>query len=268
MRASIRLLVAALALSVAAVACGDDDGGDVLASSQASTDGDTATSDAAAADDAVADDSMADDSTESSVAMSGDSDSEWCRRIREIRDSDEPSPLDLSFTGFDPATLEAQFTTNLGVMQEWADGAPPEIDDQVDTMLQAYTTFVDLASEAEWNMVALGTDPEFIETFDDPAIEQAANDIDAYSRDVCGVDFAEIQDVPSTSTGGGEADDLVTAVLDAMDLPTEMLTTEQAACMSEQLTPAFSDGVPSGPDGLSTDQSAAIGVAMAVCGFG
>ena len=255
MRVPIRILVVALA-TLLAVACGGDDDGDVLASSDASTDAESAP----ATEDTTGDDNE---------AMTGDGDSEWCERIREVQDSDEPSPLNFSFTGLDPATLETQFTDNLEVVEEWADTAPPEIDDQVATMLETYTSFVELASDAEWNLIALGSDPEFLAIAEDPAIQQAANDIDAYSRDVCGIDFGvPAQTVPAPAPGtDDDAAGMVDEFLSQFGLPAGFLNDEQLACMEGELSKAFPDGLPEDLT-LTADNLELFDTAGSACGIG
>jgi hypothetical protein len=270
----IRAMAIAAVLAVLAVGCGGDDEGEVTSAAVTDDESAETTSDATTGDDSAgdattgdADDDGTDDAGGDDQAMTGDGGSEWCQRIREAQESGEDNPLDLGLTNLDPASVEEFFTENLALMDEWRDAAPPEIDDQVETMYGAYQTFVERAEEAEWNLLVLGADPELLEIIEDPAIEQAADDIDAYSRDVCGVDFAAGAAATPTAPTGGDVDaTLAAGVLEALGLPTDGLSADQAVCMSDELAAAFPDGPPSGP-GFSTDQSAALGVAMAVCGF-
>jgi len=251
---SIRVLVAAVALALLAAACGSGDEAQVgsapVTSDDQGTDGSTDATDDAGA------------------AMTGDGDSEWCQAIREIQESGEANPMDFGFTGLDPASMEAYFTGNLAMMDDWRNAAPPEIDQQVETMYGLYSSFIDLAEAAEWNVAAMGSDPEFMELVSDPAIEQAANDIDAYSRDVCGVDLIAVE-TPSPSVPAGDADasGLAGEFLGQFGLPPNFLSDQQLECLNGELAKAFPGGLPENLT-LNAETLEVFDTAGAACGVG
>ena len=110
-------------LAILAVACGGSDD---------ATDDPTTTTVAPSSDDTTS--TTADETTTTTAAtVSGDSDSEYCERVREARAS-EQSPLDFSFFGKSPEEIEAQFEENLEIFAEWPAIAPPEIKEDAETM--------------------------------------------------------------------------------------------------------------------------------------
>jgi hypothetical protein len=252
---SMRVLVAAVALALLAAACGSGDEAEVgsapVTSDDEGADGSTETTDDAGA------------------AMTGDANSDWCQAMREVQESGDANPMDFGFTGLDPASMEAYFTGNLAMMDDWRNAAPPEIDQQVETMYGLYSSFVDLAEAAEWNVAVMGSDPEFMELVSDPAVEQAANDIDAYSRDVCGVDLITIE-TPGASVpaaGGGDASGLAQEFLGQFGLPPNFLTDQQLECLNGELAEAFPDGLPEDL-ALTAETVEVFDTAGAACGIG
>lgn len=243
-----------LALTLVTAACGGDEGDDAAAldddqieDGDQSQDGDQSGDGDQSQDDADA--GAGDDNSFATTieAMSGDSGSDWCERIRSAIESDEPSPLSFDFIGKSPDELQAQFETNLSVMEEWADVAPGEIDADVDVMVDTYRTFVDMGEAAGWNIQAMSSDPTFSEAFEDDAIETAADRIDAYSTEVCGVDFSQAGAAATPEPGAG-GDDTVTQLLTLLGLPPNFVPAEQRACMSDALAAAgaFPDGIEPG----------------------
>ena len=237
-----KLWIVFVALALVAAACGGDEneadaqaGGDQLASTDADTGGAGQTDDGAA----------------SGSSASGDPDSEWCRAVRSAADG-EASPLDLDLLGLTPEELEARFTENVALIEEWEATAPPEIEADVTAMADAFRTLVSLADAAEWDLLVMGTDPAFLEAFDVGELGPAADRIDAYSRDVCGVDLG-VSDVdglgggtsstPSVPAVGADGD-LADQVMGLFGLSADVLAPDQVDCLNEQLGQQYPDGIP------------------------
>lgn len=235
-----------LAIGLVAAACGGDDEPELASA-------DTSDTDASAADDAgdgspddgAADETAAEatDDNDDEPAMSGDSGSAWCDAIR----SEPDSGPDFNLLGLSPDQIEVTFTSNVAAIERWEDMAPPEISNQVTTLADAFRSLVGQAEEANWDLAVLANDPDFFATFDAPEIGAAADDIDAYARDVCGVDLeAAIDDgasAPDASTAPA-GDDLASQFLAEFGLPPGFLTPDQLECVNAELEVAFPDGVP------------------------
>ena len=246
MRNGLMILVVAVLL---VAACGSDDGDEVELGSTGGDVEETSSDDTGG--DAAGGDGTGEDGTggdEPDEAMTGDSGSDWCEAVRSAA-AEEDSPLDFDLLGLTPEELEARFTENVAVLEEWEAQAPPEIESQVTTMVDAFRTVVSLAEEAEWDLMTLGTDPAFIEAFDSAELEAAADDIDRYSRDVCGVDLAGAGagagaaggTDPSVPSAGGDA---ASDFLETFGLPPNFLTEDQLACVTAELEAAFPQGIP------------------------
>lgn len=238
-----RVLMTIVVLALAAAACGGDDDGEI-----ASTVDDAVAAEETTADDESAGDGSTDDGQgDAAEPATGDPGSDWCDAVRSAEQG-EASPLDFDILGLSPEELEARFTDNIAVLEEWEAKAPPEISDQVTTLVDAFRTVVSLAEDAEWDLLALGTDPAFLAAFDTAELEAAADDIDRYSADVCGVDLgvaatgateSTMPTIPEPADG-----DAVAQFLAAFGLPPSFLTDEQTACLNRELEGAFPGGVP------------------------
>jgi len=232
----IRVLVLVLALVLVATACGGGDSDDTTTTTAAASDGG---SDGGSNTTTTA----ADTTTTTEASVSGDSDSTWCRELRRVSEETE-GPGAINFLTATPDELQETFEAVLGAFTEAADSAPPEIADDVDVLLAAYESFVEKGNEVEWNLLALADDPDFAATFEDPAIEQAADRIDAYGRDVCGVDFSSFADAggaapPPPGGGDADADDPVSIVLSTIGIPRALFTDEQIECVTDELGEEF-----------------------------
>lgn len=181
--------------------------------------------------------------TTTAAPVSGDGDSEYCKRVREAQASDE-SPLDFSFFGKSPQEIEAQFEQNLETFAEWPAIAPPEIKDDVETVFDFYTQFVERGNELEWNLAAMADDEVFNNAFDDPALNAAAMNVDNYTREVCGVDF----DQPSTAPPSAGNDDALGELLGDLGLPipANLLSEENLECLSTELEPLLASEIGEG----------------------
>jgi hypothetical protein len=175
--------------------------------------------------------------------MTGDNGSEWCDGVR--AGAEEASPLEFNLLGLSPEQIEVRLTGNVALLEDWHAQAPPEIEDDVGILVDAFRTMVELAEEAEWDLVALGSDPAFAETFEDDDLERATDRIDAYSRDVCGVDLRASdpgQGTPPTLPTGG--DDAASQMLALFGIPSDVLPSDQVDCLNDELAAAFPDGLP------------------------
>lgn len=233
-----KVFVIAVGLMLVAAACG---GGDSSSDTQTS---DTSTTTTTSGGDGGS--GASDTTTTTAEQVSGDSGSTWCDRIREAQDNADENPINFNFFGMTPEQLEAQFETNLEIYEEWADIAPSEIDDDVDTILNAFRLWFERASALEWDFLALAEDAEFIAAFEDAAVVTAANNIDAYNRDVCGVDFTSIADPGGPPTTADVGDDPIAIALNAFQLPASLLSEDDIECLREQVGPEFEASITPG----------------------
>ncbi len=190
-------------------------------------------------------------STTQQEAPSGDSGSTYCERLRAIQDEGDESPLSFSFFNMTPAEIEAQFKQNLEIFEEWVEIVPSEIEDAAIVVLEAYKKFVARGNELGWNLEAMGNDPEFNASFDDAALTAAADRLDAYSRDVCGVEFST--DTDPGSGDGQTSDDPIAIVLNAFQLPASLFSEDDIECIRAEVGAEFEasitpDWVPSSED--------------------
>ena len=257
----IRVLVLVLALALVATACGGGDSEDTTTTAPASSDGGSGGGDETTTTTAAV------TTTTAQVSVSGDSDSTYCRRVREADESDE-SPLDFDFFGKTPEELEAQFAANLEVFADWVSIAPGEIEDSAQIVYDAYETFVDRGNELNWDLEAMADDEVFNTGFDSPELDAATAVLDAYSRDVCGVDFTTSADPggPATPPTSDDETDAVTILLGQFGLPAEFLPVEVIECMREELGPEFEAKIT--PDYILTSEDAALLTeVVSTCGF-
>lgn len=226
-----RLVEITLGLVLVATACGGgEDSSDT-----------TTTSASSAAEDSTATTSAATTTTTAGPA-SGDSDSEYCERVRAAEESDE-SPLDFNLFGMTPEELEAQFEKNLEIFAEWPEVAPPEIEDDAQIIFDFYKTFVERGNELGWNLEAMANDETFNASFDNPELDAATANVDNYTRDVCGVDFAQ-SETPAASGSDDQLGDLLTDL--GIPIPTDLLSEENLECLTTALEPLFDAGIGEG----------------------
>lgn len=235
----IRVLALVMALAMITTACGGSDSEDTTTTAAAASGGGD---DGGDGGDDTTTTTTAPTTTTTEVSVSGDGDSDWCRELRRVSEETE-GPGDIDILTATPEELGRAFETVLDAFSEAADSAPSEIADDVDVLVNAYATFVEKGKEANWNLLALANDPDFAATFDDPAIEQAGDRIDAYGRDVCGVDFSTLADTsgapPGPGGGDGSDDDPVSIVLSTIGIPRALFTDEQIECVTEELGEEF-----------------------------
>lgn len=254
-RLSGRVLVVILAL--VAAACGGDDG---AGDETTTTAGEQTTTTTAATTTTT----TAPAPTTTTIAeVSGDSDSRWCQAVRAAQEDDGESPLNFNpFALTDPATAEQTLTEFLENIEMFEDLAPPEIEDDVGTVVGAFRSFYDIVAAAGFDVLALSEDD--LAGLDDPALETAASNIDTYSTEVCGVDF----DQPVDPTAGG-GDDPVAIVLAALGLPPGMIPEEVQECVLTTLLEQNPEFVASiGPGYVPSETDVALLLETAAgCGF-
>jgi hypothetical protein len=179
------LLVGILVLGLV-VACGGGDGDDSNGESGTPSSGDGSSSSSS-------------DGGSSSSGGGGGSDSDFC----------SPDDFDaiygsLDFTDF--SDLESQFSQLGDALEEWADRAPGEIEDDVEVMVDALRGLIELFEEYDYDFLAIGLgaseDPRFL------ALE--SDEFTAASERVsefCGYDFevpsGGLSDGGTSSDGGG-----------------------------------------------------------------
>jgi hypothetical protein len=247
-----RTLGALIATAVVLAACGSND--DSSSSDDSGSDASTpvATSDASATEQAEVDENGTD-----TASASGDSGSSWCDQVRAAASSDASSPINFDFFGLSSTEIEAQFTTNVQVLEGWARTAPSEIDGSVQTIVDAYRTFVELGDAADWDLNAMATDPAFASAFESAELTAATDAVDDYNRDVCGVDLRpEAEDAAGATVPPPADGDIVAEFLAGFGLPASFLTDDQRECMNAQLSVALPEGL--GADFVLDDQLLAV----------
>ena len=216
-RSAVILVPLALVLGVAA--CGDDDdsGGD------------------AASEDAASDDTASDDESSDDDSSGGDSDSEWCQLARDVQAQDDLFG-DVDFT--DPEAMRSAFEEATDVLEDAADAAPEEIQDDVNTSLDAFREYIDVLEEADYDFTQIDT-----AAFDEigAEAEEAGARIDAYNERVCGITDT---DPVTTDAATGSTDGAAATTLPAGGTIEEMLvqqfttmgmTEEEAQCLVDEI---------------------------------
>lgn len=204
-------MVAALAL--AGAACGGDDDS-------------TATDDASATSDAPGDEGGDADNADEG----GDSDeqNEWCTQMQEA----EPEFDDLDIT--DPESVENAFGEIVNVLDEMADSAPDEIEDDVKILSDQFKTFFDKLEDADFDITKIDQTE-----LDNAEADAASERIDEF----CGLDpdAGEIVTDDTASTVGTATDDSDDALSgDLRDQTIDQLTAvglteDQAGCIVDNV---------------------------------
>jgi ABC-type glycerol-3-phosphate transport system substrate-binding protein len=202
------LAVAALVLA----ACGGDDGDEaaeeatttVAADDEAPTTTEGAAEPTTTTEDAAEPTTTEDDGTPAGGI--GDVDFAQFDDICELADAGEA----VGATAFDevdptltaPEDLEAVFTAADDFIARAAEIAPDEIADDFQVVSEAFGGLIDVLAEFDYDFFALAlqaeNDPELIsqlEALDDPRLQEATDDIDAYFREECGIE-------PTDTTAG------------------------------------------------------------------
>lgn len=160
------------------------------------------------------------------AAVSGDS--EWCRLSLEINMSEALDNL-----GYvSPDQTETEMAEFLGLLEQAAEVAPPELDQSVQTSLAAFRTLFEALRDFDYNVIALFDDPEALATINDQSAQTAGDTISAYNEAECGIADEE-------STDNAALDDLIDAggitSVFVDQLVTNGFTQEEADCIAENL---------------------------------
>jgi hypothetical protein len=177
-----KLLIGLLALALTAAACG---GGDDDSASPFSS-GDDGASDQAPADDGG--------SSDDGGSFSGSSGSDWCSLAQEVEEESFLAGDANPFAG-DASSIEDAFKTTLDFADEAEDRAPDEIADDVSTLFDGLRQLDDALSEVDYNFLAL--DASALSSLEDPAFQEASDNIQRYNFEVCGVGDGATDDSPS-----------------------------------------------------------------------
>lgn len=101
--------------------------------------------------------------------------------------------------GLDPVAFQTAMEESLRGIRRARDLAPPEVESDVQLILDAFLSFVELFEEYEWNLIAIGTnaadDPRLL-AFDEVEFEAAGDRIGTF----CGLDLDSGDDVEETFT--------------------------------------------------------------------
>ncbi len=123
-------------------------------------------------------------------ACSSDGDEAFCDSAAALTEVEDPFS-DASGVS-SPEEIEAAFepfTTNLQAM---ADNAPDAISADMNLVNDQFSTMTDLMAEYDWDIFALSEDPAAVDAFEAMDSEDttvAADNVDTYVSENCGVDF-------------------------------------------------------------------------------
>lgn len=194
----LRVLLAALLAVALLGACGgdDDDGGD-LAQTTTSTDAEAGAGDESTTSEPTEDttedttDTSTDDTTDTSTddttdpSFEGDADSEWCGYYRTL---DEMPDL-FGSEASTPEEVEEQFGEAQLVADQLVDAAPDEIAEQTAAVAGAFEALGEVLARYDWDFARFSQEgtPEEFAVFEDPELEAASDDLEAYATQVCGI---------------------------------------------------------------------------------
>jgi hypothetical protein len=169
---------------------------------------------------------------------SGGESEEWCQFARELVDGlDEAATLSV----FDPESLQELYVRVETALDRAADAAPAEIADEVATLGEGFDRLVEVLEEADWDIARVA--PEDIAVLDDESLLQAADRIQSYSAQECGIapdtTGAESSQPPATDVPAAALDRVVSALTDLG------FGEEDARCIAENVL---------GGDGSRLDQ--------------
>lgn len=197
----LRVLLAALLAVTLLGACEDgDDGGDqaqttTTAAAEPDDADETTTSETTedtTEDTSATTDTTTDDTTDTSTddttdpSFEGDADSEWCGYYRTL---DEMPDL-FGGEATSPEDVEEGFAEALLVVDELVDSAPDEIAVQTAAMAEAFQRLGEILARYDWDFNRFaqeGTQEEFA-FFEDPELNEASADLEAYASQVCGIE--------------------------------------------------------------------------------
>lgn len=149
---------------------------------------------------------------------------------------------------FDPSSFEAMFGGVLEALDAMEAVAPDEIADDFAVLSTNYRSVIEVFEAADWDIMSLMSDPEAnaaLEVLDSAEVTAAADNIEAYTLEACGIDLGETGGDDTTGdtmapadtmapggTGTGSGDpavDMAASLLKSMF----GLTDEQALCLAD-----------------------------------
>lgn len=185
------LLAALVAGALTLAACGGDDSGATVAGDGAATTMAAATTAAPTTAAAAADTST----TAVDADFSGSDSDELCTFARDIEDRTQDTDL---FGSTDPVQAEKDWNELLEVMETAESIAPPEIQGDFGILRDGFASIVELLRDYDYDFLAVmqagEADPAELErlaVFDDPEYQAAAERIDVYFDEVCGIATGE-----------------------------------------------------------------------------
>ena len=223
-------MVAVMALFAAA--CGGDSDGDDAApeTSAVSTDDSGDGTDGEDGDAAETTEAPAGTSAPKDADFGGaDPNSDWCQLAADVQqqlDAVEADP----FAFFS----EDGITTVTGALDQAVQVAPPEIRSDVATSRDAFAEIAAVLEEYDYDLLAIP--PAELEAIDPAASEAAADRIEAYNEQVCGIEAGggtsteDPGDAPSLGDSDAAVDAFVTGLTNSLPI-----SEEQARCLAEEL---------------------------------
>lgn len=155
-------------------------------------------------------------------------DSEWCGLSLEIKMSEALDNL-----GYvSPDQTETEMAEFLGLLEQAAEVAPPEIDESVQTSLTAFRTLFEALRDFDYNVIALFDDPEALATINDQSAQTAGDAISAYNELECGIPDESSSD-DAALTDLIDAGGITSVFVD--QLVANGFTQEEADCIAENL---------------------------------
>lgn len=174
--AASRCLIAAVGCSAALLlaACGGSSGSPASTVAETLAPADTA---AAATTEAPA--------ATSAPAASGDSNSEFCNRARQLRTGFNPFG-DIA-GGTDATSLKTHFEAGTVVFDGLNEVRPEPVARDMDVVRNAITAFHAGAERLSWDIIAIAQDPQLAAYMSGGSVKTALDHVHAYLLDVCGV---------------------------------------------------------------------------------
>lgn len=223
-----KLIAALFALTLLATACGGST--DIIAA-----DIEGASDDGGSEDNGGSDDTGASDDNGGSDDGGGSFDGDFCALAQEREDAE--STFD-SVNVFIPSEFEAAWNENIRLLERAIVIAPDAIRADLE-LIRAEIGPVDAAlREAGFDVAAIFADDPDADFDETPEAEAAGERIDAYVRDVCGIDVDANEDGGPTDEellqdlqDSGNEEQLVQTALESVGF-----TPEQAACVASQIT--------------------------------
>lgn len=124
-----------------------------------------------------------DDTTDET--FTGDADSEWCATYQELQDL--PDPFGGEST---PEEAAGMFQEAFALADELVEVAPPDILEATERAAAALREFDEILSAYDYDFERLGQEatPEELEQLNDPELQEASEDLEAYASQVCGIE--------------------------------------------------------------------------------